>query len=189
MLIPILSLMVMAKPPADEVRHFAVGVEGELAPAMPVTAGPVALAPPSLALTWTARRPWGLQLLAGAGYASVTTDTPLATTVRQVGVSTSLRALWWPLRWDRARVGLLAQAGYRGRFGGEDAEFETSSFRAHGFAVGAGVRPEWFVVPRLSLHTQLGVAFTFDDDNTTQTRQQLLLAGNVLGQAGVSIWF
>ncbi len=169
--------------------RIGVGAEGQLAPPSSVRTGPVEWAPPSLALTLEGRRPIGLQLLAGFGWAQTTTDVPIATRTSQLGVTTSIRGLWWALQWETARVGLLVQAGYRGRFGGTDAELQTQTLRSHGFSVATGLRPEWFVRPRVSLHTQLGVAYSFDDDNTTQTVHQLRLAGNVVGQAGLTIWF
>ncbi len=169
--------------------RVGLGVEGELAPPAAIDTGPVQWAPPSLAFTLAGRRPIGLQVLIGLGWARTTTDVPVERTDEQLGVSTSVRGLWWPLQRDTWRLGLLAQAGYRGRFGGSDAELQTQRFRSHGFAVAAGVRPEWFVVPRLSLHTQIGAAYSFDDDNTTQTVQQLRFAGNVIGQAGLTVWF
>ncbi|MEM9462345.1 MAG: hypothetical protein AAGF11_49815 [Myxococcota bacterium] len=169
--------------------RVGVGVEGELAPAMQTEVGAVSLPLPSLALTLAFVRPFGLQLLVGGAWAATRTEEPIGSTSRQLGAHGSLRALWWPLRWERARMGLVLQAGYRGVFGGQDAEQQTLRLRRHGLAVAAGVRPELLLVPRLSVHTQLGVAYTFEDDNTTQTVQSVRLAGQVLGQAGLTIWF
>lgn len=169
--------------------RVGVGVEGELAPVMPTEIGAVSLPLPSLALTLAFRRPFGLQLLVGGAWASTRTEEPIGSSTRQLGAHGSLRALWWPLRWERARVGLVLQAGYRGVLGGQDAEQQTLRLRRHGVAVAAGARPELFLVPRLSIHTQLGVAYTFEDDNTTRTVHSVRLAGQVLGQAGLTIWF
>lgn len=185
----LLSTIALAPDASTTRPKIGIGVEGELAPPLPADVGPVQVAIPSLSFTLEFRRHWGLQLLAGGAWASSTTDRPIETRTRQLGIHTSVRALFWPLRWERVRVGIVAQAGYRGAVGGEDAEGQTRDLRRHGFAVAAGLRPEFFVVPRLSLHTQLGVAYVFEDDNTTQTTQSIRFAGQVLGQAGITVWF
>ena len=190
MLIPtLLASFVAAPSEVPPPRRFALGVEGELSAPRVGQLGPVSVGRPSIAVTVALPRHSGLQVLFGAGWVARRSDTPVAARSDTVETSASLRALFWPLRYQRWRLGLVAQAGYRGGFGAERAEAQVLRVRRHGFVGALGLRPEVFVAPRLSLHSQVGIAYTLASDNTTRTEQSIRPGGDVLGQAGVSIWF
>jgi len=174
-------------PPAP--ARWSIGVEGMLDAAPALRGSDRSVALPAITLLRTLGPRWGLQGSIAAGWSYEATAVPVAARDHVISLHTGLRALWWPWSGQSARLGLAFGGGYRATLGGVDVEGQTTSLRRHGAFASVALRPEWFPAPRLSLHTQLGLAYGVDDDDTGAWRHGVRLAGNVLGQAGVSFWF
>ncbi|MEM9193295.1 MAG: hypothetical protein AAGF12_29235 [Myxococcota bacterium] len=178
-----------AQEPQTDLLRFGVGLEGSIAPNPTIQVGDEDIALPGLSFIYRYSRSFSTQVLIGVGWSRNRTDRPAETETSITALQAGLRAHFVPVVYGPFRLGLVVGALFRGRFGGSDAAMLTNNENRRGFSAEAGLRPEWFVVDHLSLHTQLGVAFVFEDSTAGTEDLALLVGANLLTQAGATVWF
>jgi len=186
-MIALLWVLAMSEPP-ERVR-LGVGVERPLglAPRIEVQDREVAI--PGLGLTVDIRGQGGVQALLGAGGSRVDTSDPTTARRSVAQLVVAIRGLYWPVRTPRFRLGLVIGASTRIDFEHGRAVTRTNDRRTFDVAAEVGLRPELFLVPRLSLHTQFGASYVFETTNDGDRGHTAAIAGDLLGQAGFTAWF
>ncbi len=170
-------------------KRLGLGVEGSIAPELEAEIGARAAALPSLSLLYRFGEVWGLQLRLGAAWTRTRSDAPFDSSTSSTTMMAGIRGHLWLLQVDSLRLGAVLGTAFRGGFGGTNAAMTTQNFNRRGFSVEAGFRPEWFVASRLSLHTQVGLAYVFEDSNAGQQTAGVVIGGNLVTQAGLTLWF
>lgn len=91
---------------------------------------------------------------------------------------------------DDARLGLVFGAGVAVQSASVVVGDTRDTSGLQHVSAEVGIRPEWFVAPALSIHTQVGVVFSaLDEDGGGQVVFDVLGAADLLGSAGFTFWF
>ncbi len=145
---------------------------------------------PGVSLVYHVNESFGMQVLFGVGmFKQDEPDDKLVTW------NTALRGIVNVSVSDEVSLGLVLGAGISGfRLNPEVG----SHVSAIWVSVEAALRPEWFITDRFSLHTQVGVALAFVDDELSEVvpgsndgavGANLFANANLIGNAGFTFWF
>jgi hypothetical protein len=127
----------------------------------------------------------GVQMLAGAGWTRDRETSPVDVRASATTLRVGVRPRWWALGADGpVRLGLVAELAGIARIGRGDGARPD----AYGVTVELGVRPEWFVAPWLSVHSQLGVRYAWTDASDA-IHDELEVTADLAGRAGLTLWF
>jgi hypothetical protein len=177
-----------AEPSKSETRNWAFSIERSLSVPTEVSTKAATVPVPGLGLTYRFSERVGVQLILAAGYMQSSSTTPVTTEESQTAFSAAGRLHVQVLQAGSFRLGLLAGGGYRGAFGSTNAGGATRTQTTQGFGLELGVRPEFFLSERVSVHTAVGPVFRWSRENNGNTAVGFALAGDVIAQLGLSIW-
>ncbi len=145
---------------------------------------------PGLSAVFHVSENFGLQAIVGVGLFKA--DEPDDKTVTW---NTALRGLVYVPASDAVNLGLVFGVGISGFRINPEVGSHTSAIWV---SLEAALRPEWYVTRWLSLHTQIGVALAFVDDELSRVLPgsddgavgaNLFANANLIGNAGFTFWY
>jgi hypothetical protein len=177
------------EPAAVERPRWAISIERSLSVPTEVSAKALNLPVPGLGVTYRISERIAVQVILAAGYAQTSATSPLTSKESQAGFSAAGRLHVQLLAAGSFRLGLLSGAGYRAALSSTKAGSESRTQIVQGFGVELGLRPEWFFSERVSVHTAVGPVLRWSREDSGNATLGVTLAGDVLGQLGLSVWF
>jgi len=148
-----------------------------------------------LSLVFYVSKMFGIQLITGAEFTTVTGDNDAEYSANLINVA--VRGII-PIAFTN-EVNLGAVLGFSGKFGFDDNgnDIDDDDLSANWVSFDLGVRPEWFITDHFSIHTQLGLSISLlNEDNYSigaggESGVDINVFNNVdlLGNAGFTFWF